>query len=432
MRSRGHGRGGRLGVDDAKVHDGDVAALTPTPVPFPLSARVHKHFVVRVAAGKHHTLAVTRRGAVFSWGRGADGRLGYDARDADGDPKPTPSGSPETTSRDDAYQRTPRLVAGALRDAFAIDVAAANRHSAVVTRAGEVFAFGSNAFGQLGTRERARARRRATRATRHSANAELCFSQNVSSSERERGAPSFGSSSSHGSPVSSPKPPPVFEAFLRGRSEAAAASASNGTGPERTNGPCEWSPKEADALKPLSRVFVAVSASKQHTLVLDASGAVYQFGQGDHSPRRVDLKNSEKRSKTLLFFRRFRKRSRRRAPRAPTSRSRARATARFGVGSPKTRTCGRSVSPGSEPRTTRRRSPSRLARADARWSPPSGTRTSATRPSFLSTRAMLSKRKKDALETVSALRRCRFGARRACAASTPCASARRTRSRRRR
>ena len=302
VRSWGHGRGGRLGVDDAKVHDGDVAALTPTPVPFPVSARVHKHFVVRVAAGKHHTLAVTRRGAVFSWGRGADGRLGYDARDADGDPNPTPSGSPETTSRDDAYQRTPRLVAGALRDAFAIDVAAANRHSAVVTRAGEVFAFGSNAFGQLGTRERARAPARATRATRHSANAELCFSQNVSSSERERGAPSFGSPSSHGSPVSSPKPPPVFEAFLRGRSEAAAASASNGTGPERTNGPCEWSPKEADALKPLSRVFVAVSASKQHTLVLDASGAVYQFGQGDHSPRRVALKNSEKRSKNASFF----------------------------------------------------------------------------------------------------------------------------------
>ena len=85
----------------------------------------------------------------------------------------------------------------------------------------------------------------------------------------------------------------MFEAFLRGRSEAAAASASNGTGPERTNGPCEWSPKEADALKPLSRVFVAVSASKQHTLVLDAAGAVYQFGQGDHSPRRVALKHSE-------------------------------------------------------------------------------------------------------------------------------------------
>ena len=294
VRSWGHGRGGRLGVDDAKVHDGDVAALTPTPVPFPVSARFDKHFVVRVAAGKHHTLAVTRRGAVFSWGRGADGRLGYDARDADGDPKPTPSGSTrDVPGRDDAYQRTPRLVAGALRDAFAVDVAAANRHSAVVTRAGEVFAFGSNAFGQLGTRERARAPARATRATRHSANAELCFSQNVSSSERERGAPSFGSPSSHGSPVSSPKPPPVFEAFLRGRSEAAAASASNGTGPERTNGPCEWSPKEADALKPLSRVFVAVSASKQHTLVLDAAGAVYQFGQGDHSPRRVALKHSE-------------------------------------------------------------------------------------------------------------------------------------------
>ena len=306
--SWGHGRGGRLGVDDAKVHDGDVAALTPTPVPFPVSARIRKHFVVRVAAGKHHTLAVTRRGAVFSWGSGADGRLGYDARDADAssfraENASSPFGSLiETTTRrrDDAYQRTPRLVAGALRDAFAVDVAAANRHSVVATRAGDVFAFGSNAFGQLGTRERARAPARATRATRQPANAELCFSQNLSSSERERGVSSFGSfgsPSSHGSPASSPKLAFVGEAFLRSRSEAAPASASNGTGPERTNEPCEWSPKEADALKPLSRVFVAVSASKQHTLVLDATGAVYQFGQGDHSPRRVALRDSETVSK---------------------------------------------------------------------------------------------------------------------------------------
>ena len=307
--SWGHGRGGRLGVDDAKVHDGDVAALTPTPVPFPVSARIRKHFVVRVAAGKHHTLAVTRRGAVFSWGLGADGRLGYDARDASYDASSfraenTSNASPfgslvETHSRrDDAYQRTPRLVAGALRDAFAVDVAAANRHSVVVTRAGEVFAFGSNAFGQLGMRERARAPARAARATRQPANAELCFSQNLSSSEHERGVSSFGSfGSSHGSPASSPKLAFAGEAFLRSRSEAAPASASNGTGPERTNGPCEWSPKEADALKPLSRVFVAVSASKQHTLVLDAAGAVYQFGQGDHSPRRVALRDSETTSK---------------------------------------------------------------------------------------------------------------------------------------
>ena len=171
------------------MHDGDVAALTPTPVPFPVSARFDKHFVVCVAAGKHHTLAVTRRGAVFSWGRGADGRLGYDARDADGDPKPTPSGSTrDVPGRDDAYQRTPRLVAGALRDAFAVDVAAANRHSAVVTRAGEVFAFGSNAFGQLGTRARARAGARDARDAAFGERGALLFPERVFQRTRARRA----------------------------------------------------------------------------------------------------------------------------------------------------------------------------------------------------------------------------------------------------
>jgi hypothetical protein len=49
-------------------------------------------------------------------------------------------------------------------------------------------------------------------------------------------------------------------------------------------------------LKPLGRVFVGVSASKRHTVVLDATGAVYQFGQGDYSPRRVALKEDERSS----------------------------------------------------------------------------------------------------------------------------------------
>ena len=268
----GHGRGGRLGVMDAGVHDGDVAALRPTEVFFPepelwekmprrscLSFPSRTHFVTRVAAGKHHTLATTRGGALFSWGRAADGRLGYDVRDCD--------------VQDDAggaYQRTPRLVLGALRDAFVVDVAAANRHSAATTRAGEVFAFGSNAHGQLG--------RRPKRAF-----------------ERESLSPRvFGSregETSRGSPSASPKQRDAH-AFLGGSSFADGADAAAAKECESR----EWSPAAADALKPLGRVFVGVSASKRHTVVLDAAGAVYQFGQGDYSPRRVALKEDERSS----------------------------------------------------------------------------------------------------------------------------------------
>jgi alpha-tubulin suppressor-like RCC1 family protein len=265
----GHGRGGRLGVMDAGVHDGDVAALRPTEVFFPeppgtsfgsvsfkkdssfLPSRTH--FVTRVAAGKHHTLATTFGGALFSWGRAADGRLGYDVRDCD--------------VQDDAggaYQRTPRLVLGALRDAFVVDVAAANRHSAATTRAGEVFAFGSNAYGQLGRRPK------------------TAFSF---------GSPLSGEPS-RGSPSASPKQRDAH-AFLGGSSPSDVADVAH---PARDCESREWSPAAADALKPLGRVFVGVSASKRHTVVLDATGAVYQFGQGDYSPRRVALKEDERSS----------------------------------------------------------------------------------------------------------------------------------------
>ena len=266
----GHGRGGRLGVMDAGVHDGDVAALRPTEVFFPeppgtsFSSSVsfkkessflpsRTHFVTRVAAGKHHTLATTFGGALFSWGRAADGRLGYDVRDCD--------------VQDDAggaYQRTPRLVLGALRDAFVVDVAAANRHSAATTRAGEVFAFGSNAYGQLGRRPK------------------TAFSF---------GSPLSGEPS-RGSPSASPKQRDAH-AFLGGSSQTDVADVAH---PARDCESREWSPAAADALKPLGRVFVGVSASKRHTVVLDATGAVYQFGQGDYSPRRVALKEDERSS----------------------------------------------------------------------------------------------------------------------------------------
>ena len=312
--SWGHGRGGRLGVDDADVYDGDGAALRPTPVPFPplrrrksdaagfaLPARdgfpARAHFVTRVAAGKHHTLAVTSRGVVFSWGRAADGRLGYGVLPRSDAARDAAARAPEAFSNavfESAYQRTPRAVTGALRDAFAVDVAAANRHSAVVTSSGEVFAFGSNAFGQLGRRERASAPAAPPRRSSGGSAAASTFSAFF---ENERGA-AFGSpSSARGSPNG--------DACVDASSSFVAASSGGpgGPGPSRaarpasgreSSGSGEWSPASVDALKPLGRVFVAVSASKRHTVVLDATGAVYQFGQGDHSPRRVVLRDAER------------------------------------------------------------------------------------------------------------------------------------------
>ena len=61
----GHGRGGRLGVDDPRVHSGNEAVLEPRRLRG--FGPGYGHAVVAVAAGKHHTLAATSAGELFSW-----------------------------------------------------------------------------------------------------------------------------------------------------------------------------------------------------------------------------------------------------------------------------------------------------------------------------------------------------------------------------
>eukprot|EP00884_Botryococcus_braunii_P008275 jgi/Botrbrau1/17449/Bobra.0054s0038.1 len=117
----GHGRGGRLGHPDFDIHCGEAAVIKPRQV------HVGRLLVVGVAAAKHHMLAVTRCGSVFSWGCNRDGRLGYLGVDT---------------------QPTPRRVASIKQRGVA--VAAANRHSACLTDGGQLYTWGCNLHGQLG------------------------------------------------------------------------------------------------------------------------------------------------------------------------------------------------------------------------------------------------------------------------------------------
>ncbi|KNC55771.1 uncharacterized protein AMSG_11202 [Thecamonas trahens ATCC 50062] len=83
--------------------------------------------VVALAAGDAHTLALTDSNAVYAWGSGADGRLGFEC----------------------AKKRTPKEVpaAGAL-DVTQVLCGAVS--SAVVTAAGALYTWGSSDHGQLG------------------------------------------------------------------------------------------------------------------------------------------------------------------------------------------------------------------------------------------------------------------------------------------
>lgn len=194
--SWGYGRGGRLGHPEFDIHSGQAAVITPRQVSSGLGARRIK----TIAAAKHHTVAATQAGEVFTWGSNREGQLGYTSVDT---------------------QPTPRRVSSL--KARIVAVAAANKHTAVISDSGEVFTWGCNKEGQLG----------------------------------------YGTSN----------------------------SASN------------YTPRLVEYLK--GKVFIAVAAAKYHTIVLGSDGEVFTWGYRLVTPRRVVItRNMRKLGNTLLKFHR--------------------------------------------------------------------------------------------------------------------------------
>ena len=114
----GLGDYGQLGVGHT-----DCAAL-------PLEVReLSGQSVVDVSAGGWHSVAVTRDGALFTWGRGEYGRLGLGANCAS--------------------RLSPCLVTG-LQGHTIVQASAGGTHTLALTAAGRVFVFGRGAFGRLG------------------------------------------------------------------------------------------------------------------------------------------------------------------------------------------------------------------------------------------------------------------------------------------
>ena len=86
----------------------------------------------RIVAGYGHTLALTEEGLLFGWGRNEVGQLGLG----------------DTAARLEPTQITVLAPGGTLE--FIVDACAGEFHSLVVTTEGRVFSFGENIFGLLG------------------------------------------------------------------------------------------------------------------------------------------------------------------------------------------------------------------------------------------------------------------------------------------
>ena len=149
-----------------QLGSGGVAS---SPVPLNVSGLARR--VVAVAAGCEHSLAVTADGAVWAWGLNSDGELG-DGRTASHTTPELVSGLPgdavavaagchhslALTSDGEVWEWGESTISAQVRPVHAtaldglhvVSIAAGGEHSAAVTRSGDVYAWGDNRSGQLG------------------------------------------------------------------------------------------------------------------------------------------------------------------------------------------------------------------------------------------------------------------------------------------
>jgi len=115
-------------------------AFTPKQIHFPLVPKQEAPFkLVSISAGAMHTLVsvmCNKQAYVFGFGSNVDGQLGLGPR----------------LDNDDTHRLEPFTISGLCGNPArcCVQVAAAGNHTLALMKTGEVYAFGSNRFGQLG------------------------------------------------------------------------------------------------------------------------------------------------------------------------------------------------------------------------------------------------------------------------------------------
>ncbi len=217
--------------------------LNPNPTPGLVSLPGATGSVVQAAAGYEHTLAVTSAGQLYAFGLNYFGQLGSATNNGKNVPNPTPG-----------------LVSLPGATAPVVQVAASYGFSLVVTSAGQLYAFGLNDHGQL------------------------------------------GSASNDGTANPNPTPALVSLPGATGRVVQAAAgldfslvvtssgqlyafgdNASGQLGTATNSGTLDPNPTPALVSLPgATGPVVQVAAGDSHSLAVTSSGQLYAFGDNDH------------------------------------------------------------------------------------------------------------------------------------------------------
>jgi alpha-tubulin suppressor-like RCC1 family protein len=105
----------------------------PNPTPTLVSLPGASGAVAQIAAGREHSLALTSTGQLFAFGNNQYGQLGNATNNENSNPNPTPV----AVVLPGASGAVTQIAAGAL-------------HSLALTTSGQLYAFGDNQYGQLG------------------------------------------------------------------------------------------------------------------------------------------------------------------------------------------------------------------------------------------------------------------------------------------
>jgi alpha-tubulin suppressor-like RCC1 family protein len=119
---------------------GRTANETANPTPTLVNLPGANGATTKVAAGFDHSLALTATGQLLAWGLNSKGQLGIATNAGTMNPNPTPT-----------------LVSLPGASGPVTDVAGGGEHTLAVTSTGQLYAFGSNAAGQLGSAANANA-----------------------------------------------------------------------------------------------------------------------------------------------------------------------------------------------------------------------------------------------------------------------------------
>lgn len=206
---------------------------------------------VAISCSTHHTLVVSRQGFLYACGLGKGGRLGTGT---------------------ESHCPIPTRILGALVHHHVVGVAAAENHSLCVTRSGEVFAWGSNGFGQLGKEDAGNTRLAPRR---------------VDDLKNTR-CRAVAAGTKHSVAVSAQGEIYVWGSNSEGQ---LGVTRRNGTHPVQ----------RIESLWTASKRGVAVAASERTTLILTQAGdnelfgnGVYSCGHGSSGPTKIHFEPSKR------------------------------------------------------------------------------------------------------------------------------------------